>query len=50
MKDLIRIILLVVAIFSGAIAVSEDGHIQDALICSVACSSLVMIKDNKKKN
>ena len=50
MKDFIRTILLVVAIVSGAIAAREDGHIHGALICGVACSSFVMIKDNKKKD
>lgn len=50
MKDFIRTILLVVAIVSGAIAAREDGHIHGALICGVACSSFVMIKDNKKND
>ena len=50
MKDFIRTILLAVAIVSGAIAAREDGHIHGALICGVACSSFVMIKDNKKKD
>ena len=50
MKDFIRTTLLVVAIYSGAIAAREDGHIYGALICGVACSVLVMIKDNKKKD
>ena len=35
MKDYIRMILLAVAICSGAIAVSEDGHIPDAVICGI---------------
>lgn len=50
MKDFIRTILLVVAIGSGTIAAREDGHIHGALICGVACSSFVMIKDNKKND
>ena len=50
MKDFIRTILLIVAIGSGAIAAREDGHIHGALICGVACSSFVMIKDNKKND
>lgn len=50
MKDLIRTTLLIVAIYSGAIAAREDGHIHGALICGVACSVFMMIKDNKKKD
>ena len=50
MKDLIRTTLLIVAIYSGAIAAREDGHIHGALICGVSCSVLVMIKYNKKKD
>ena len=50
MKDFIRTILLAVAIYFGAVAAREDGHIHGALICGVACSSFVMIKDNKKND
>ena len=50
MKNLIRTILLTIAIYSGAVAAREDGHIHSALICGAACSVLVMIKDNKKKD
>ena len=51
MKDLIRTILLLVAIYSGAVAAnSDDVNIMAAVICGAACSVLVMIKDNKKKD
>lgn len=50
MKDLIRSILLIVAIYSGAIAVNSPGYanIIGALVCGLACSVFVAIKDNKK--
>ena len=51
MKDLIRIVFLTIAIYSGAVAAnSDDVNIWAAVICGVACSVLVMIKDNKKKD
>ena len=51
MKNLIRTILLLVAIYSGAVAAnSADVNIMAAVICGVACSTFVIIKDNKKKD
>ena len=51
MKDLIRTILLTIAIYSGAVAAnSDDVNIIGALLCGISCSVLVMIKDNKKKD
>ena len=51
MKNLIRTILLLVAIYSGAVAAnSDDVNIMAAVICGGACSTFVMIKDNKKKD
>lgn len=47
MKNLIRTILLLVAIYSGAAAAnSDDVNIMAAVICGVACSTFVTIKDN----
>ena len=49
MRDLIRTILLTVAIYFGAIAASSDDiNIVAALICGVACSGFVITKDDKK--
>lgn len=53
MKDLIRSILLIVAIYSGAIATNSHGYTNTivfigALVCGIACSVFVAIKDNKK--
>ena len=51
MKDLMRSILLIVAINSGAFAtVNSHGYtpIIAALVCGIACSVFVVIKDNKK--
>ena len=49
MKNYIRTILLIVAIYSGAIAAnSDDINIVAALICGVACSGFVITKDDKK--
>ena len=51
MKDLIRTILLTIAIYSGAVAAnSDDVNIWAAVICGAACSMFVIIKDNKKKD
>ena len=51
MKNLIRTILLLVAIYSGAVAAnSDDVNIMAAVICGVACSGFVTTKDNKKKD
>ena len=51
MKNLIRTILLLVAIYSGAVAAnSDDVNIMAAVICGTACSTFVIIKDNKKKD
>ena len=47
MKNLIRTILLLVAIYSGAVAAnSDDVNIMTAVICGAACSGFVMTKDN----
>ena len=47
MKNLIRTILLLVAIYSGAVAAnSDDVNIMAAVICGVACSGFVTTKDN----
>lgn len=50
MKDLIRTILLIVAIYSGAIALNSHGHdnIIGALLCGISCSVFVLMTDNKK--
>ena len=50
MRDLIRTILLTIAIYSGAIAASSERHtdIPAALICGAACSAFVVTKDKKK--
>lgn len=51
MKNLIRTLLLVIAIYFGAVAAnSDDVNIMASVICGAACSSFVMIKDNKKNN
>ena len=47
MKDLIRTILLTVAIYFGAIAAnSDDVNIVAAVICGVACAGLAIITDD----
>ena len=47
MKNLIRTILLTIAIYSGAVAAnSDDVNIMAAVICGAACSTFVIIKDN----
>lgn len=47
MKNLIKTILLIIAIYSGAVAAnSDDVNIEAAIICSVACSAFVITKDN----
>ena len=49
MRDLIRTFLLVIAIYSGAIAATSDVvNIAAALICGAACSIFVITKDKKK--
>ena len=49
MKNLIKTILLTIAIYSGAIAAnSDDVNIVTAAICGVACSVFVVTKDDKK--
>ena len=46
MKNLIRTILLTIAIYSGAVAAnSDDVNIITAVICGAACSGFVMTKD-----
>ena len=48
MKNLIKAILLTIAIYSGAIAAnSNDVNISVAAICGAACSVFVVIKDDK---
>lgn len=47
MKNLIRTILLLVAIYSGAVAAnSDDVNIVAAAICGVACTGFARTKDN----
>ena len=49
MKDLIRTILLLVAIYSGAVAAnSDDVNIIGALLCGISCSVFVSMTDKKK--
>ena len=49
MGDLIRTILLTIAIYFGAIAAnSDDINIEAAVICAVACLGFVIIKDDNK--
>ena len=49
MKDLIKSILLVVAIYSGAISAnSHNFNIIWATLCGITCSAFVLIKDKKK--
>ena len=49
MRDLIRTILLTVAIYWGAIAAnSDDVNIWATVVFSVASSGFVLTKDNKK--
>ena len=48
-KILIRTILLIIAIYSGAVAAnSDDVNIWATVIFSVSSSGFVMTKDNKK--
>ena len=48
MKNLIKTILLTIAIYSGAIAASSDDvNIVAAVICGAACSVFVVTKDDK---
>ena len=47
MKNLIKTILLTIAIYSGAVAAnSDDANIWAAVMCAAACSGFVMTKDN----
>lgn len=47
MKNLIRTLLLVIAIYFGAVtANSDDVNIMASVICGAACSTFVIIKDN----
>lgn len=47
MKNLIRTLLLVIAIYFGAVAAnSDDVNIIASVICGAACSTFVIIKDN----
>ena len=47
MKNLIKTILLTIAIYSGAAAAnSDDVSIEAAVMCAAACSGFVMTKDN----
>lgn len=49
MKKYIRTTLLIVAIYSGAIAASSDDvNIVAAAICGVACGVLAIINDDNK--
>ena len=50
MKDLIRTTLLIVAIYSGAIALHSHGYanIIGALLCGITCSVYVSMTDKKK--
>lgn len=50
MKDLIRAVLLIIAIYSGAAVVNSHDcfYIPMALLCGVACATFVLIKDDKK--
>ena len=50
MRDLIRTILLTIAIYSGAIAANSDVvNIAAAAICGAACLTFVVTKDKKKQ-
>ncbi len=51
MKDLIRIVLLAIAIYSGALAVNSPDHfnIQMAVLSGIAGATFVLIKDDKKE-
>ena len=47
MKNLIRTILLIIAIYFGAVAAnSDDVNIMASVICGAACTGFVMTKDN----
>lgn len=50
MRDLIRTILLTIAIYSGAIAAGSERHVNipAVLIHGAACSVFVITKDKKK--
>lgn len=47
-KDLIRTILLIVAIYSGIFAANSEGvNVIAAIICGLACSVFVSTGDDK---
>lgn len=48
MKDIIRSVLLVIAIYSGAIAANLHNcfNIPMAVLCGIACSIFVFIKED----
>lgn len=49
MKNLIRTVLLVIAIcFGAAAANSDDVNIIGALLCGISCSVFVLMIDKKK--
>ena len=50
MKDLIRTLLLVVAIYSTAIAVNSYGYFNTigAMLCGISCAVFVLTEDKKK--
>ena len=50
MKDLIRTLLLTVAIYSGTFAVNLQGYFNTigAIFCGIACSVFVLTEDKKK--
>lgn len=48
MKNLIRTVLLVIAICFGAAANSDDVNIIGALLCGISCSVFVLMIDKKK--
>ena len=50
MKDLIRTTLLIVAIYSGPIALHSHGYanIIGTLLCGISCSVFVSMTDKKK--
>lgn len=49
MKNLIRTLLLVIAIYFGAVAAnSDDVNIMASVICGISCSVCVLMTDKKK--
>ena len=49
-KDIIRSALLIISIYSGAIAANSHDcfNIPMATLCGIACAIFVSIKDDKK--